>query len=83
MSRDLGKILLAAALMGLLVAGGWWAWSRFVPPSKVSDALALLVLIVAGVAVYGGMIWGLKIEGRDDLAGIMNKLRRKAAGRAD
>ena len=78
--RDLGKIVAAAVLMGGLVAGGWWAWSRFVPGSKVSDALALLVLIAAGVAVYGGMIWGLKIEGRDDLATVMNKLRRKPAG---
>ena len=76
---DLVKIILAATMMGAVVAGGWWAWAQFVPASKLSDAFGLLMLIGFGVAAYGGMLWGFKIEGRDDLATVINKLRGRPA----
>jgi putative peptidoglycan lipid II flippase len=76
---DLGKVIVASAIMAVVVAAGWWAWARFFPTSKVSDAMALVTLIGAGVAVYGGVIWALRIEGREDLAAVINKLRGKFA----
>jgi hypothetical protein len=73
------KILLAAMAMGAVVGGAWWGWTHFVPLSAWSDAIGLLVVIAIGVAVYGGILWSWKIEGRDDLAAILNRLRRKLA----
>jgi putative peptidoglycan lipid II flippase len=78
-TSDLMKIIVAATIMGAVVAGGWWTWMQFVPASTVNDAIGLLVLIGLGVAAYGGMLWGLRIEGRDDLATVLNKLRGRAA----
>jgi putative peptidoglycan lipid II flippase len=76
---DLMKIIAAAIMMGVVVTAGWWTWMQFSPPSSVGDALGLLVLISLGAAAYGGLLWGLKIEGRDDLATVINKLRRRTA----
>jgi putative peptidoglycan lipid II flippase len=75
--RDLMKILLAATIMGMVVGGVWWGWERVAPGSKAIDAAGLLLTIFAGVAVYAGLLWGMKIEGRDDLAAILNRFRRK------
>ncbi len=77
--RDLVKILLAAAAMGAVVGGTWWGWTRFVRLSAWSDAFGLLVVIVLGVGVYGAILWSWKIEGRDDLAAIVSRFRRKSA----
>jgi putative peptidoglycan lipid II flippase len=74
---DLGKIVVAGAVMGILVAGGWWAWSRTVPPTYWGDALGLLVLIGAGGGSYAGLLWAMRIEGRQDLAAAWTKLRAK------
>jgi putative peptidoglycan lipid II flippase len=75
--RDLGKIVVAGAAMGVFVAGGWWAWGRIVPPTYWGDALGLLVLIGAGGGSYAGLLWGMRIEGRQDLAAVWTKLRAK------
>jgi len=29
------------------------------------------------VAVYGALVWAMRIEGREDLAGLLAKLRAK------
>lgn len=76
---DLVKIIGASVLMGLAVAGGWWAWSHWVAASKTGDAIGLVVLITAGVIIYGGMLWALRIEGREDLAALLNKFKAKIA----
>ena len=36
-------------------------------------------LIGLGVAVYGGLLWALRIEGRDDLAAVLTKMRARFA----
>ena len=77
LARDLAKVIGASAGMGLVVAAGWWAWSRAVAPTKALDAIALALLIGAGVTVYGALMWSLKIEGRDDLAALIAKARGK------
>ncbi|MBW8782215.1 MAG: murein biosynthesis integral membrane protein MurJ [Verrucomicrobia bacterium] len=75
--RDLVKIIGASLLMGVAVAAGWWGWQRLMPPTHWADAAALVVLIGAGVAVYAGLLWAFKIEGRDDLIALWR--RRRAA----
>ncbi len=75
--RDLAKVVGAAAVMGVAVGGGWQAWAHLVPAGKLADAAGLLVLIVAGLGVYAALVWWLRIEGRDDLAAVLAKLRAR------
>jgi len=77
--RDLAKVVLASAVMGALVTAGWWGWSQVASASKLMDVLGLAVVIIAGASVYAGLLWVLRIEGRDDLAAIVSKLRAKIA----
>ena len=75
--RDLAKVVLASLVMGVVVAGGWWLWSHYTPERKLVAALGLAVLIGLGVAVYGALLWAMRIEGRDDLAAVLAKLRAR------
>jgi putative peptidoglycan lipid II flippase len=74
---DLGKVLVAAGAMGAVVAAGWWAWSQQAPVGKLADAVGMLALIGVGVAVYAALVWWMRIEGRDDLAAVLGKVRAK------
>ena len=77
--RDLVKVIGATLVMAGLVAGGWALWSQAMPGTKIADACALLVLIGAAVGIYAALLWALKIEGRDDLASVLAKVRAKFA----
>lgn len=81
-ARDAGKILVASLAMGAVVAAGWQAWSRMFAPSLATDAAGLVLLIGAGVAVYAALAWTLRIEGREDVAGMIRRrfARRASAG---
>jgi putative peptidoglycan lipid II flippase len=76
-ARDLAKVLLAALLMSGVVAGGWWMWRRHAPAGPLVDALGLLVLIGGGALVYGALLWAMRIEGREDLAAVLDRVRAK------
>ena len=71
----LGKILIGTLAMGSAVGGGWW----LIRGIYGADMLAVFVLIPFGVAVYAGVLWGLRIDGREELAAIVEKFRRKRA----
>jgi putative peptidoglycan lipid II flippase len=75
--RDLAKVVVAAGVMGAVVAAGWWAWFCYAHAGKLADALGLLVLIGVGVLVYAALVWWMRIEGRDDLAAVLGKVRAK------
>jgi putative peptidoglycan lipid II flippase len=77
--RDLGKVFVAAAVMGVLVSAASWAWGMVAPASRWADAFALAVLIAGGAMIYGALVWALRIEGRDDLAAVLAKVRAKFA----
>ena len=74
---DLTKVVVAAAAMGAVVAAGWWYWARILPPTPLWDVLALVVLIAGGAACYALLVWLLRIEGRDDVAALISKVRAK------
>jgi putative peptidoglycan lipid II flippase len=76
---DLMKIIGASAVMGATVAAGWWGWMRVMPPTKLADAAGLGLVIVGGAALYSGLLWVFRIEGRDDLTAIFRKLRARVA----
>jgi putative peptidoglycan lipid II flippase len=77
---NLVKIALASAAMGLVVWGGWQAAAWLPLAGKAHDLAVVAGLIPAACAVYGAMLWMLKIEGRTELELILNKVRGRSAG---
>jgi putative peptidoglycan lipid II flippase len=87
---SLGKVLAGAAAMGALVWGGWQVVRGqdavihlFRVQMQASDLLAVFVLIPVGVLAYGGALWFLRIEGREDLVALAGRWRRKFGGRKE
>jgi putative peptidoglycan lipid II flippase len=77
---NLVKIALASAAMGLVVWGGWQAAAWLPLAGKAHDLAVVAGLIPAACAVYGAMLWMLKIEGRTELELILNKVRGRSSG---
>ncbi len=74
------RVLVAAAVMGGVIAGGWQAWRSAIGPGGWADAAALGVLIPLGMAVYAAGLWALKTEGREELAALIRRrLQRRTA----
>lgn len=69
------KIAAASAAMAAVVGGGWLALRGLWPGSRGADLAALGGLIPLGVAVYAGTLWALRVEGREDLAAMLAKVR--------
>ncbi|MDB6167140.1 MAG: integral rane protein MviN [Verrucomicrobia bacterium] len=76
--RTIGKVLLATAAMAVVVALGWQGLRRGLAHARTADAVAIFGLIPIGAAVYGAVLWLLRIEGREELKGL---LRRGFGGR--
>ena len=71
---SVGKIVGATLAMGLLVGGGWHWLQGAGLSARVRDGLALGGLIPLGVVLYGGLLWLLRIEGRDDFTALAGRL---------
>ena len=76
---DLIKVGVATLLMSAVVALVWRAGAGFVARGKAAEALGLLVTIGVGAAVCGGLLWVMRIQGRDDLVAML----RRRAGRVN
>jgi len=74
---NLGKIAAASVLMGALVWGGLRLAAALTLAPKVHDILVIAVLIPLAVALYGGLLWVMRIEGRDELGLLLEKMRGK------
>ncbi len=72
---NLGKITLASALMGLAVWGGAKFVAGLSLPEKGRDFVAVVGLIPLACALYGAALWALKIEGREELGAVWQKVR--------
>jgi len=77
--RGVAKLAVAVCAMGAVVGGGWW-WLRSwlggeAGQAVVRDCLAVGGLIPLGVIVYGGALWALRIEGREQLPSLWQRLR--------
>lgn len=81
LSADLVKIVAAALVMGAAVWVGWQAWAKLLPVSKVTAALGLGLFVGAGAVIYGALVWLLRVEGRDELAAMVGKVRGKLGRR--
>jgi putative peptidoglycan lipid II flippase len=74
-----GKILAATGVMAAMVVGGRHGLSLIGGSQRIADIVCLVILIPGAVAAYGAMLWLLKIDGWDELAAIVSRVRRGKA----
>jgi putative peptidoglycan lipid II flippase len=67
-------VLGATAAMAIVVAGGWRGLQALGLGARATDAAAVGALIPAAVAIYGLVLWRLRIEGRNELEAILVRL---------
>jgi putative peptidoglycan lipid II flippase len=72
--RTIGKVALATIALGAVVTPGWWGVRELMHGARSADLVAILVLIPASVLVYGGCLWVLRVEGREELGILMKKM---------
>lgn len=72
--RAIGGIALATALMGGVVAGGWWAVQRLEWSQTWEAVVALAVLIPLGAAVYFGFAVTMRVGGLEEVRGLFRRL---------
>ncbi len=81
LTPSLLKVLGGTALMTVAVGLGWRVLEHLALEPKLRDAIAIFGLIPAGAAVYALAIWLLRIEGREELAVLVDRFlgRKKPA----
>jgi putative peptidoglycan lipid II flippase len=77
------RILAATAVMGVVVWGGAQLLDLLPLGGRARDAVVVGGLIPAACAVYGALLWMMKIEGRDDLEALFRKLRARFAAKPE
>ncbi len=75
---SLAKVLAGTGLMALAVGAGWHFVGLLPLTQRLQDALGIVGLIPAGVAVYAAVILLLRIEGREELAALLRRFRSGA-----
>lgn len=80
--RGLSGVVLVAAVMAAVVAAGRWGLAHVQMPDVVRNAMAVGVLIPAGVGVYFGLAMGLRIEGLEELRELMRRRFARRGGGA-
>jgi putative peptidoglycan lipid II flippase len=76
---NLGKIVVASALMGSLVWAGMSLAAEVAVPGLIRDLLVVVVLIPVAAATYAALLWIMRIEGRAELAAVVAKLRARGS----
>lgn len=71
---SLGKIALATVAMALGIVAARWGVALAGLPVRAKDLVAVVAVIPAAVAVYGACLWALRIEEREELAGLAAKM---------
>jgi putative peptidoglycan lipid II flippase len=78
---NLCKILVASALMGGVVWGGAKLAAALPLAGRMQDLVIVAGLIPAACAVYGGLLWLLRIEGREELGALVAKFKSRLSVR--
>jgi putative peptidoglycan lipid II flippase len=73
----LGKVVIATAVMGGLVFAGWYFLRDSSLTRRTADALAIFALIPLSALGYGLVLFGLRVDGRDELAGMIRRVSSK------
>jgi len=71
---SIAKVVLGAAVMVGVVAGGWRGLQALALGGRATDAVAIAALIPAGAAAYGLVLWVLRIEGRQELEAMLARM---------
>jgi len=71
---SLGRIVAATALMSGFVWAGYRGLAHLSLAPKLHDLVALAGIIPLACAVYGGLLWLLKIEGRAELETLLRRV---------
>jgi putative peptidoglycan lipid II flippase len=74
---SVAKVAAATAAMALVVETGLRLQARLAPGWRWADWVAVGGLVPLGIVCYGLLLWKLRIEGREDLAAIWARLRRR------
>jgi putative peptidoglycan lipid II flippase len=77
---SVAKILAATAAMGVVVEAGRRGLIAGLGAGRATDLAAVAGLIPAGLMVYAGALWVLRIEGREEFAALWKKLRGRFGG---
>ncbi|HYP17341.1 MAG TPA: murein biosynthesis integral membrane protein MurJ [Opitutus sp.] len=75
----MGKIAIGTVAMVSVVAAGWGALRAAFGERSVADTLAIFGLIPLGAAIYGAVLWLLKVEGSDLFFALLSRWRRRSA----
>ena len=75
--KSLAKVCVAALVMGGVVGGGWQWLSANYEAGMTVDLISLAVLIPIGAALYALCLWGLRIEGREDIIAFWTRRRNR------
>ncbi|HTO02864.1 MAG TPA: murein biosynthesis integral membrane protein MurJ [Opitutus sp.] len=76
----IGKVLVASIAMGAVVALGWWGIREMMNGARSADWVAILILIPFSVLAYGGVLWAVRVEGREELSVMMKKFVSRFGG---
>jgi putative peptidoglycan lipid II flippase len=79
---NLFKIVAATVLMGMAIWGGLAGLAALGWSGRRYDLVAVAGLIPVAVAIYAALLWGLKIEGREELAAAWGRVKGKLSRKA-
>ena len=71
------KIAAATVAMGAFAAAADRGVAALGLPGKAADWAVVLGVIPAAVALYGTVLWRLRVEGREEVAAVLAKLRAR------
>ena len=74
---NLGKIVVATLLMGVAVVGGEHLIGFLPFAQKARDLVMALALIPCAGALYGLLLWLMRIEGREELEHLVARFRAR------
>lgn len=71
------KIAIAMVAMSAVVAGGWRWLQQITMSATVRDVTAVAVLIPVAVLLYGGLLWLMRIDGREEFEQMLARIRSR------
>jgi putative peptidoglycan lipid II flippase len=71
---SLGKVAVGTAVMAGVVEAGWFGVRHLGLGPAAAALVSVVGLIPAAVAVYGLILWKLRIEGRDEIEALLARL---------
>ncbi len=74
---SIAKITAASGVMAVSVLAGLWAIRELNLPGRAGELAAVFAVIPVAIAIYGALLWALKIEDRDEIARLGWRMAEK------